>query len=129
MHVTECLPHTLLTKNLGRFCPRWRQDSCGFFKKSSEQYHAPKQAPVSMAQVQIPETLPDLPGKSLRQEDPRLKLELYHEFPLRSGHKKHLQVLSPIGHSQKPNQENSLWLCHLKILAKLRNHTQKATKT
>ena len=32
MHVTECLPHTLLTKNLGRFCPRWRQDSCGCLK-------------------------------------------------------------------------------------------------
>ena len=54
-----------------------------------------------MAQVQIPDTLPDLPRKSQRWEDPRLKSHIMNPPP-RSRHKRHLQVLSASSHSQKP---------------------------
>ena len=55
---------------------------------------------MSMAWVQIAETLPDLPGKSQKQEDSLLKRHIMKPPP-RSEHKRHLQVVSASSHSLK----------------------------
>ena len=77
--------------------------------------------PVSMAQVQIPEMLPDLPGKFQRHEDPRLKSHIMN--PHNGASSRGISRYCPRAATYRnppvaPSQENSLRLRHLKILWK-----------
>ena len=64
----------------------------------------PQQAPVSMARVQIPETLPDLCGKSQRREDPRLKSHIMNPPPPEWA-----QEASPATVREQPFTETRRW--------------------